>query len=194
MSQMENAPAGQGKKVLFLDIDGVLQPYNNQFRFDHDMAQTCRELAEKYGDPVYPTMDKYDVCAVVYDWDAEAVQRLKDVLDKTGARIVVSSDWRRWNGTDWMRALLRLHGLDPYFDECLPKEGEKEQVIPAYLREHMGELAGWVVVDDWNMERYFGDHFVLTRDRLQPEDCAAIERALALPPAWTNPVEEASGE
>lgn len=166
--------------VVFIDIDGVLQPYNNQHRFDHDLVQTADELADRFGEPILRTLDKYDVCAVWYDWDPVAIRLLKKLLDDTGARLVISSDWRRWNPTDAMRALLKLHGLDPYFDECLPKEGAKEEVIPAYLEEHADDIAGWAVVDDWPMDRYFGEHFVLTRDRLNPEDCDHIKQALTL--------------
>ena len=36
------------RKVIFLDIDGVLQPTTAQERFNHDMDALKVELAEKY--------------------------------------------------------------------------------------------------------------------------------------------------
>ena len=41
-------------KILFLDIDGVIQ--NSQKRFEHDMQATCLMLAEKYDDDIYIKM------------------------------------------------------------------------------------------------------------------------------------------
>ena len=77
-------------KIIFLDIDGVLQPYNNNERFNHDLKETVKKVAEKYNDEIYFTMDPYDVAAVYYDWDEKAVRLLRDCLDKTGAKIVIS--------------------------------------------------------------------------------------------------------
>ena len=135
-------------------------------------------LADRFGEPILKTLSKYDVCAVWYDWDTSVVEMLKDALDKTRARIVVSSDWRQTKQTAAMRALFKLHGLDVYFDECLPAEGKKHEVISGYLTEHADEIGGWAVVDDWPMDDYFGDHFVLTCNRLAPADCDLLVEVL----------------
>lgn len=38
----------RSRLVIFLDIDGVLQPSRNQNRFKHDMEALKEELAKKY--------------------------------------------------------------------------------------------------------------------------------------------------
>ena len=80
-------------KVIFLDIDGVLQAYSAQERFNHDLKQMAKDLTEKYHID-YNMYNWYDVGACYYDWDPDAVNRIKEIINKTGAKIVISSDWR----------------------------------------------------------------------------------------------------
>ena len=112
------------RRVIFLDIDGVLQPGVNESRFKHDMDALKEELARKYHEPAYLELDKYDVAAVYYDWDAEAVSRLKHLIEETKAEIVLSSDWRHSKNLEQMKLLFRIHDLDGYLTELLP--GTKE--------------------------------------------------------------------
>ncbi|MDR0894067.1 MAG: hypothetical protein LBN06_02010 [Prevotellaceae bacterium] len=109
-------------KVLFLDIDGVLQPLGRQTRFEH--KDEYPELAirlnkEIPGDFDYADYikDNYintcDLGAVYYDWDKPAMDRLRRILDTTGAKIVLSSTWRDM-GKRLISALMAIHQLDHY--------------------------------------------------------------------------------
>ena len=62
-------------KVIFLDIDGVLQPYSFRDRFNHDLDKLQKELAVKYNDEAYLQMDKYDIGAVFYDWHQSRLEK-----------------------------------------------------------------------------------------------------------------------
>lgn len=68
------------RNIIFLDIDGVLQPYNQRERFDHDLDKLVDYLCDKYNDPIYGEMDKYDVGAAYYDWDDVAVGILTKLI------------------------------------------------------------------------------------------------------------------
>ncbi len=120
-------------KVVFLDIDGVLQPCSSQIRHQH-IAETI-EIALKLNTSLHNGFDylsfiqdgieikkdfkKYgrncfDVAAVWFDWRKESVVLLKRLLDEENAKIVLSSDWRN-KGTVIMKALLAIQGLDTYY-------------------------------------------------------------------------------
>ena len=110
------------RKIIFLDIDGVLQPHGSQKRFEYcnhfdiekgKMPQIYRRL--KYEFKIdYSKYDQFDVAAVYFDWDITSVQMLKLILRITGAKIVLSSDWRR-EGFDKMKDLFTIYGLEKYY-------------------------------------------------------------------------------
>lgn len=108
-------------KALFLDIDGVLQPKSNHNRFEHikEMNEIVERLnvshpAEKDWKEYAKYDGHYDIAAVMFDWDKAAVELIRDILESTNAKIVLSSDWKE-KGESMMKALFSLHGLDKYF-------------------------------------------------------------------------------
>ena len=151
------------RHVVFLDIDGVLQPCSSQKRFDHNLIQTRADIAEKMGDSRYLELDKYDVAAVYYDWHKKAVENLRRLLEECGAEIVISSDWKRSKSLEQLKLLFGIHGLDSYITGMVPYDFHtlKKDEIGAYLEAHPG-LNSYVVLDDLNMEKYFRGHMVCT--------------------------------
>ena len=109
------------RKIVFLDIDGVLQPLDSQNRFEYchgeieksPMLAIYKSLEKKFGID-YSVYKKWDVAAVLFDWDKVAVSLLKLILNLTGSKIVVSSDWRL-GGIKLMKDFFTLHDLDKYF-------------------------------------------------------------------------------
>ena len=113
-------------KVLFLDIDGVLK----KLLCGNECDYTADELAE---------MHKEGFLRCGFDYEKETdisdefkshtikgairrsrgyirpkiVKMIKEALDDTGAKIVVSSNWRE-GGYPLVKALLSMHGLDRY--------------------------------------------------------------------------------
>jgi len=111
------------RKIIFLDIDGVLQPFESKERFknlvlDHRGYTICKpelyEFLERKLNIDYRQYHPFDVAAVYYDWDKTAIALLKVVLDYAHAQIVLSSDWRI-DGFNRMKDFFAMYGLDKYF-------------------------------------------------------------------------------
>ncbi len=122
-----------GMKIVFLDFDGVIRvPI----------------------DGGWATADTYDFCQ-------SRMKALSHVLERTGAKIVVSSDWRNFNEEDNCRKYLSPY-LEPYLHEdwMTPVTGYRWKEIERWLDEHPG-VDKFVAVDDLAM------HF---------EDCGPLMR------------------
>ena len=122
-------------KVVFLDIDGVLQPYNVPLRFDNLSIKKIDELSRKW-DVDYSKYNINEISSVYYDWDELAIARLKYILKETNARIIMSSEWRSKEQLYKMRDLLRIHYLGDYWacdnvilEKCFYEEMKKQNKL-----------------------------------------------------------------
>jgi hypothetical protein len=75
-------------KVIFLDNDGVICLSNNWGGRTRKWNKFKKLNPEATSDTVAPVEVRFD------DFDKKAVKILNDVLELTGAELVVSSDWR----------------------------------------------------------------------------------------------------
>ena len=171
----------EDSRIIFLDIDGVLQPYSSQIRFEHDLPKTIEMLCQKYNDEIYKTIDKYDVAAAYYDWDLGAVKLLKECLDETKSIIVVSSSWRNFLNLKQLKAIFRFYDLDEYVKDSLPHGVDKKVLIKAYLKKNKSKILGYAVVDDDMFMTEFKPHMVETTNKLNEEDKIAIKKAINEP-------------
>jgi hypothetical protein len=167
-------------KIIFLDIDGVLQP-DTQKRFKHDLEALKTNFAAQNKD--FETLDKYDIGAVYYDWDKTAVELMKKLCDKTGARFVISSDWRI-KTLKKLLLLFSIHEMDEYILDTLPTEWtglNRNQEIQNYLKEHP-EVTRFVIIDDAygdEFNRDFPKNFVHTRWAFNNENYELAEKILS---------------
>ena len=126
------------RKVLFLDIDGVLNP---------------KWWIRK------PVVDIYG-----YDFDAEPVANLEKIIAETGADIVISSSWKCM-GLSKLQRMWKDRGLpgkvvdvtpDFMSDELLMNEelGNMDHLcnrgceIKGWLMQHKDEEVQYVIIDD----------------------------------------------
>lgn len=162
-------------KVVFLDIDGVLQPFNSRERFKYINTNIKRRLSCKYHID-YNKYDIYDICAVYYDWNKDAVNRLKTILDYTESKIIISSNWKDKNNKYKMRDLLKIHNLDYYWfcDNVTLKDYSniflnRASEIKDSLNKY--DISNYVVIDDWYpLKEYFKDNFICTHNYIQDDD------------------------
>ncbi len=138
-------------KVIFLDIDGVL----NTIRHNGKMGKVGGHVLDTSRGTVHP-----------YNFDCEAIQNLNHVTDTTGAKIVISSNWRYSFGTrsdlDVLRGYFKYCGVKGEIISRTPMPHEMDEsliveAIPRGLeiqywldRNSRGNwtVDGFVIVDD----------------------------------------------
>jgi hypothetical protein len=144
-------------KIIFLDIDGVLNVY-------------C-EGRDQFG------------CT----FHTNFVENLRNIIDKTGAKIVISSSWRT-DGLDVMKELWKYRDLPGEVIDVTPdsyyliNEGkfefydqvERGHEIQYWLDKHK-EVTNYVIIDDDNdMLDNQRENFVRTANNMHHDDCVDI--------------------
>lgn len=124
------------RKILFLDIDGVLNSRNY-------MTRVCR------GDAI----------------DPRCVMHLNEAIRRTGCKVVVSSAWRNLHTWNELIGILADHGVNTdvfigktpdLFKDFMNRDDE----ITAWLEANGQEGDQWCIIDD-ELE-----HLVKLKDRL----------------------------
>jgi hypothetical protein len=120
---------------------------------------------------------------------AKAIARLNAIVERTGAKVVVSSSWRHRWPLEKLRQVLRLAGASCEVIDVAPRaqgvglgRHRRPMAIFAWLAQHRAATLDsgpvYVVLDDQNMPPdYFGAEFVQTswQHGLQDEH---VERAV----------------
>ncbi len=156
-------------KIIILDIDGVLNKDSTKERFE----------------------------GLIFLED-EKIQLLKELIDQTGAEVVLSSTWRRgWYLKDHMPNLNESDLADIRLFEALEKKltehgitllsytddfGLRGEEIDAWLKHWQGEpIDAYVILDDMDDREMYphAQHLVQTTfwDGLLPED---VQKAAAI--------------
>ena len=170
-------------KVIFLDNDGVICLSNN-------WGGRTKKWANYRSANPDSSKDKKDapVSARFDDFDKKAIKILNEILEETGAEIVVSSDWKLHATLEEIGEYYESQGiikkpiaLTPNIQNCKDYDSnfiwsprwESEQIrtieIKQYLHDHP-EVTHWVSVDDLKMgkigepwkDEWAIDNFVLT--------------------------------
>lgn len=136
------------KKIIFLDIDGVMESHR-------PVKRSWFSFSKK------PTEDEFGPL-----YDEEAVETLKEVIDQTGAKIVISSSYRNRDGNYFYRLWKkrRLPGeviggtpfvTDPdFFDYCGFEDlneanmNNKAMEVKVWLAKNADLDTRYVIIDD----------------------------------------------
>lgn len=145
------------KPVIFLDIDGVIVT-NREFMRNSRNFQLSNLWARELGVP--------------YPFNKGAVKVLNEILEATGAEIILSSDWKKhWD----LSQLHRIFFANKVIKSPIDVTGnypasmgwpEKNRVsdIEKYLRTHRfiddedQPTRSWIVIDDLNISEFFPEH------------------------------------
>jgi len=129
-------------KVLFLDHYGVLS-LSKQPVTRTELSMISR--------------DELNDATLFDDFDKDAVNILNDIIDLTGAEIVVSSDWKRHATLDGMCEFYQKQGIKKMplaYTDWLPGaptyHEQRATEISIWLAQHP-EITHWAAVDDLYM-------------------------------------------
>ncbi len=115
-------------KVIFLDFDGVL---NSRNWMEANMEAITNQT----------------LCTLT-DVDATAVKRVNEIIQQTGAVVVVSSTWRLLRPVSVLREVLGRAGFEGVVFGTTPRlSGERGHEIADWLNTH-GPVEGYVIIDD----------------------------------------------
>ena len=152
-------------KIIFLDNDGVICLSNNWGERAKKWANFKRDNPEVEFEN-RPVICRFD------DFDDKAVKVLNEILEETGAEIVVSSDWRLHANLEELGEYYESQGIikkpiavTDIFKDIFPKEWnafryraelelERSMEIGHWLENHP-EVTNWVAIDDLNMSPEF---------------------------------------
>lgn len=130
------------KKIIFLDIDGVLATIN-EFNRNTEKFRSKNEWAERLQVP-YPFNDK-------------CVKVLNDILIETKAEIVLSSDWRRFWSLPQITEIFKQNGVShaPVAVTGMKKDMfDLESTRVAEIMEWIetNRIQNWIVIDDMKLD------------------------------------------
>ena len=93
-------------KIIFLDIDGVL---NHQQFYKNRYDEKQHEKTIKKEDGKLIKQSEEDFYAEMLD--PESIENLNELIEKTGAKVVVSSTWRLGETVETLQAILEKRGF-----------------------------------------------------------------------------------
>jgi hypothetical protein len=180
-------------KVIFLDIDGVL----NSESYVLKLEEKCCQIGHSRETPC-------DCFKLYRQIDRDAVTRLNRLVAVTGAKIVVSSTWRKIFDMPELCRILTEHGLvaevigatPDLFNDPGREPGtnlERGYEIDFWLRDHP-EVDRFVILDDGSDMAMHRKCLVQTdcEDGLCDEHVELAARVLAWDgPPSPHPIEEA---
>lgn len=116
-------------KVIFLDIDGVL----NSMQYWESIQDKEENLTEMES-----------------ELDPQCLRNLKQIVDETKAKIVITSTWKRINKINRFKKYVPQYGLYVYDQTpCHPDGGgHRGDEIRQYLQEHKNEIEKFILLDD----------------------------------------------
>ena len=107
-------------KVIFLDVDGVL---NNDGYFERTKNEKQNRI----------------------ELDDENIKCLKEIIDLTGAKVVVTSTWKELRIYSKLISYLKTFGIEVY-DKTIHMSYNRGDEIRKYLSTH--EIDNFIILDD----------------------------------------------
>ena len=148
-------------KIIFLDHDGVIclgSEFGSRFKKQN------RSVGQTIADGSIPVIERFD------NFNKKAINVLNQILEETGAEIVVSSDWKRWANLEELGEFYELQGIikkpialtpnlkdfDEYSEALFHYKGwyERARILEINHWLKSNPVDTWVAVDDMQLGEY----------------------------------------
>lgn len=163
--------------VIFLDFNGVLQPRRASIQHLEYTENLNSTLARQLDRPALARVDNRIVNIVKSQFDSAACAFCARLISEFHCSVVVSSSWRLFHPQDELSALLAIHGIDHVVDK-LPPGSVRSDLIRQYIRMH--HIQKFIILDDMNLSRPFGIHYVNCERGLGPSEYEQARRSLTI--------------
>lgn len=158
-------------KVIFLDIDGVLNCEQTFIDIHNEWKETGIRRIEI---------------------DEVMVERLSRIVKATDAKIVMSSSWRGWWNSEGFKPtnphskeaddIFHKHDLEIYSITGRDKDGKRQNEIDEWLSKH-DDIESFVIIDDetFDLMKFVGTVLIKTSFRDNGEmicdmsDCSGLQ-------------------
>jgi hypothetical protein len=167
--------------TLFLDIDGVINPYVtvkrmlNQPPFEKGLHKKLAK--EKHDEDICTLLDDDDVNRVWHSFDPSACARIKELCTKFQAQLVITSSWAQFYDLKQLKALFALYDLKEEVADSIVSSKPRHQSILEYVDTYHIDV--YLVIDDANMKDIFDDKQILSYDTFSEQNlleaCAYLE-------------------
>lgn len=146
-------------KVLFLDIDGVLNTDRQHWHCQMNGITPVDEFG--------------------YEFDHKAVDNLATILEETGAEIVISSSWK-FLGLQTLQKMWEDRKLPGTILDIMSDGKSKGWEIDEWLMECESQVNRYAIIDDENdMQTKQQKHFVQTNSQFGIT-CKDAERVITI--------------
>lgn len=166
-------------KVIFLDIDGVLNSFEKHADITLPHSEWCPETMNAFG--------------ITLDVFPEMVARVNKITSETGAKLVLSSSWRVGYLADYADVIIHLHnsGLNGFIVGRTPHDttlNTRGKEIVKWFKEHSDEkIESFIILDDNDNMDPVTDRLVHTDHQTGIQD-ADVDKAIAMLDEPTYPV------
>lgn len=157
------------KKILFLDINGVLIPQRfNQFNHTVN-SERLYQCLSKYTKLELAEITPTDFKAFSTWIPKETIECLQQLVEDKQISIVLSSNWSVTHSFKKMQNLFRMIDLNHVvIDQIeLGENINKVEAIELWISQH--EVHNYCVVDDIDFSVNFPNHFVLSSNYFDQE-------------------------
>ncbi len=144
--------------ILFLDIDGVLNPHIcPQYELDYELN---KKLSEKFNNPAIKKLNIYFVNQIYYGFNKKSCELIQKLVNEFDAKIVLTSSWRLYYTKEEIESMFEIAGIHNAFIDFTAQGNPRNSVIREYIYAH--NIKRFLVIDDFDMHNNFGYRFIQT--------------------------------